>query len=120
MLSEYEQNLSKEKEWGPLMGSSNQKRNRKWSLFRQSTLHTINSEPEELTQTQIPSEQEFSNDGANSSSIDPNFSSSVRYGRENISFFGTNRKMQHNRPKREITVIEENSSTSTSHYVSIS
>ena len=124
MLSEYEQNLSKEKEWGPLMGgSSNQKRNRKWSLFRQSTLHTINSEPEELTQTQIPSEQEFSNDGASNSSsmMDPKYSSSIRYGRENISFFGTNRKIQHNRPKREITVIEENSSTSTSSpYPSIS
>ena len=100
------------------MGSANQKRNRKWSLFRQSTLHTINSEPEELTQTQIPSEQDVSNDGASSSSMDPKYS---RYGRENISFFGTNRKIQHNRPKREITVIEENSSTSTSEpYASIS
>ena len=140
MLSEYEQNLSKEKEWGPLlMGgpSTNHKRNRKWSLFRQSTLHTINSEPEDLTQTQIPSEQDFSNieeeSEPNSSSVldqqkeKPTQSqprlfpkSSFRYGRDSIPFFGTNRKLNHNIPKREITVIDENSSTSTSPYVSIS
>ena len=137
MLSEYEQNLSKEKEWGPLlMGgpSNNHKRNRKWSLFRQSTLHTINSEPEELTATQIPSEQDFSNvdeEYQNSSSIEQKENqqqlqhrsfpkSSFRYGRESIPFFGTNRKINHNMPKREITVIDENSSTSTSPYVSIS
>ena len=138
MLSEYEQNLSKEKEWGPLLmgGPSNPKRNRKWSLFRQSTLHTINSEPEELTQTQIPSEQDFSNvdeDEANSSTIDQEKQqqshsqqlrsfpkNSFRYGRDSIPFFGSHRKMNHNIPKREITVIDENSSTSTSPYVSIS
>ena len=138
MLSEYEQNLSKEKEWGPLlMGGQNPKRNRKWSLFRQSTLHTINSEPEELTQTQIPSEQDFSSrdidedEAKYASNIDQEKQSqqrlrsfpkkgSFRYGRDSIPFFGTHRKINHNIPKREITVIDENSSTSTSPYVSIS
>ena len=119
MLSEYEQNLSKEKEWGPLMGTASQKRNRKWSLFRQSTLHTINSEPEELTQTQLPSEEGFSNDGPRISSMDERCRSGSKYGRDIYPFFSPSRKLPH-RPKREITVIDENSSTSTSPYVSIS
>ena len=114
MLSEYEQNLSKEKEWGPLIGASSQKRNRKWSLFRQSTLHTINSEPEELTQTQIPSEEGFSNDGSNASAMSERYKKSTRIS----PFFTSSRKILH-RPKREITVIDENSSTSNSPYVSI-
>ena len=119
MLSEYEQNLSKEKEWGPLMGTSNPKRNRKWSLFRQSTLHTINSEPEELTQTQIPSDQEGSSNQPKLSGLEQRYKGQMRYGRDSNPFFSTGRKIQH-RPKREITVIDENSSSVTSPYVSIS
>merc|ERR1719245_60043 len=42
MLSEYEQNLIKENEGPP--HSSHHRKNRKWSLFRQPTLQTINSE----------------------------------------------------------------------------
>merc|ERR1711997_1265256 len=105
MLSEYEQNLSKEKEWGPLlMGgpSTNHKRNRKWSLFRQSTLHTINSEPEELTQTQIPLDQEGSSNQPKLSGLEQRYKGQMRYGRDSNPFFSTARKIQH-RPKREIT-----------------
>ena len=121
MLSEYEQNLSKEKEWGPLTGPSSQKRNRKWSLFRQSTLHTINSEPEELSQTQIPSEQEFSNDDLSSVSRDSGQNKSFfRYERGHLPFFSTSKRMIPYRPKKDITVIDENSTTSASKYDSIS
>jgi hypothetical protein len=50
MLSEYEQNLSKETEspTGPVGG---QRRGNKWSLFRQPTLQTINSEDEDVSVT---------------------------------------------------------------------
>ncbi len=49
MLSEYEQNLIKENE-GPVSGSLG-RRPRKWSLFRQPTLQTINSEEEDVSVT---------------------------------------------------------------------
>ena len=43
MLSEYEQNLSKETE-----SPNNHRRSRKWSMFKQPTLQTINSESEDV------------------------------------------------------------------------
>ena len=53
MLSEYEQNLIKETEGGPIPSSSFSLRRmgRKWSLLRQPTLQTIHSESEDATST---------------------------------------------------------------------
>ena len=47
MLSEYEQNLIKENEGPTGSSTGHHRRNRKWSLFRQPTLQTINSEGDE-------------------------------------------------------------------------
>ena len=51
MLSEYEQNLIKETEGGPIASSSFSLRRmgRKWSLLRQPTLQTIHSESEDAS-----------------------------------------------------------------------
>ncbi len=51
MLSEYEQNLIKETEDSPGPSGSTRRGPRKWSLFRQPTLQTINSEDEEVSVT---------------------------------------------------------------------
>ena len=124
MLSEYEQNLSKEKEWGPLIGSSSQKRNRKWSLFRQPTLHTINSEPDEFAQStsihsnssQLNSDEMMSKFGFDRH---PSNNKKGSGGREKSLFLNTSRKLPF-RPKRTITVIDENSVGSSSQYQNIS
>ena len=53
MLSEYEQNLIKETEGGPISYNSSTLRRmgRKWSLLRQPTLQTIHSESEDVSTT---------------------------------------------------------------------
>ena len=53
MLSEYEQNLIKETEGGPIYnsGSTLRRMGRKWSLLRQPTLQTIHSESEDVSTT---------------------------------------------------------------------
>ena len=111
MLSEYEQNLIKETEGGPVTnsGSGSHRRPRKWSLFRQPTLQTINSEDEEVSvtigvggvDTRAPNSKAAhanSNLPGNSREI-PRFPNPWRFRHGSLSSRG--------RPKRAITVIEE-------------
>ena len=109
MLSEYEQNLIKETEGGPVTnsGSGSHRRPRKWSLFRQPTLQTINSEDEEVSVTigvggvdtrATNSKAANSNLPGNSREI-PRFPNPWRFRHGSLSSRG--------RPKRAITVIEE-------------
>ena len=111
MLSEYEQNLIKETEGGPVTnsGAGSHRRPRKWSLFRQPTLQTINSEDEEVSvtigvggvDTRAPNSKAAhanSNLPGNSREI-PRFPNPWRFRHGSLSSRG--------RPKRAITVIEE-------------
>ena len=114
MLSEYEQNLIKETEGGPgsNTGSGSHRRGpRKWSLFRQPTLQTINSEDEEVsvtigvggvdtraTNSKAQALANSTNLPGNSREI-PRFPNPWRFRHGSLSSRG--------RPKRAITVIEE-------------
>ena len=109
MLSEYEQNLIKETEGGPITttGVSGSRRPRKWSLFRQPTLQTINSEDEEVSVTigvggvdtrATRATNSKANNIGNPREI-PRFPNPWRFRHGSLSSRG--------RPKRAITVIEE-------------
>ena len=60
MLSEYEQNLIKETEGGPVISTATNLRRmgRKWSLLRQPTLQTIHSESEDVSTTKVELENQ--------------------------------------------------------------
>lgn len=114
MLSEYEQNLIKETEGGPPTGSggSGSRRPRKWSLFRQPTLQTINSEDEEVSVTIGVGGVDTRGGGPNNFKANNNSSGSNNSARE-IPRFPNPWRFRHGslsnrgRPKRAITVIEE-------------
>lgn len=102
MLSEYEQNLIKENE-GPTSGG---RRPRKWSLFRQPTLQTINSEDEEVSVTigvgGLDTRSTNSGKkklGTSAGAEIPRFPNPWRFRHGSLSNRG--------QPKRAITVIEE-------------
>ena len=112
MLSEYEQNLIKENE-SPTGTTGHHRRNRKWSLFRQPTLQTINSEDDPEANnvqsvtigvggldTRKNSEKVSVNASVKGSTREiPKFPNPWRFRQGSLANRG--------RPNRAITVIEE-------------
>ena len=105
MLSEYEQNLIKETE-GPAPGSgfAGGRRGRKWSLFRQPTLQTINSEDENVSVT--IGVGGLDTRSANNPREIPRFPNPWRF-RHGSLFANRGGRSGNVGPNRAITVIEE-------------
>ena len=109
MLSEYEQNLIKEHEDPmPNTGFGSHRRPRKWSLFRQPTLQTINSEDEDVSVTigvggldtrNVSNKASPSSMGSGAAKEIPRFPNPWRFRHGSLANRG--------RPNRAITVIEE-------------